>query len=573
MADLNKVSIVISAIDRTRGFSDLQRNFASLQKQAEGVSTAGMYLAGVVGTSLVASLAAAGAASIKNADEMGKMAQKAGMAVDEFSLLSFSAKQADVSQQSLIAASKKLSDEMVKAGRGSESVLAQFLAQADVFAKMKDGAEKTTLAVQLFGKSGQDLIPLLNQGSDAIRRQMEQADKLGLKVGADFASQADEFGDNIELMKSSLMGLSNTLAQTVLPGMVKLQRYLVDTEVNLKAAHTACDDLTAAFVFLHELGKAPSSNKLPFPFNLLLDDTKISQVIKDIKEAGSKTVEGLAGESDAEIDISKDGPTPLPGSGMSDNARQYRDAIDEMVRTNQVFRLDQLDGYEKEKERLGQELQARIDNISARSLLDQEFIEDSTAAWEAYKVKLGQLDEQQAKQRLQTQQKIVTGMSEMFGNLATAAKAFGKKGFDAWKAFATAQAIIDTYGAANKAYHAMAGIPYIGPALGIAAAAAAIAAGMANVHAIQSTQAAHGGLDFVPSESTFLLQRGERVVQPEQNTRLTAFLDEWEGGGGRQQSAPIHVYMDGQRLFDVLFDGTRDGRIQIHPRAISDTRN
>ncbi|OCG15995.1 hypothetical protein A9G24_01225 [Gilliamella sp. App6-5] len=54
------------------------------------------------------------------------------------------------------------------------------------------------------------------------------------------------------------------------------------------------------------------------------------------------------------------------------------------------------------------------------------------------------------------------------------------------KAAAIAQAVINTYQAANAAYAAMAGIPYVGPALGAAAAAMAIATGMANVSAMRS---------------------------------------------------------------------------------------
>lgn len=56
----------------------------------------------------------------------------------------------------------------------------------------------------------------------------------------------------------------------------------------------------------------------------------------------------------------------------------------------------------------------------------------------------------------------------------------------AYKAFAVTQAIINTYQGANEAYTAMASIPYVGPALGIAAAVAAIAMGIANVHSILS---------------------------------------------------------------------------------------
>ena len=70
--------------------------------------------------------------------------------------------------------------------------------------------------------------------------------------------------------------------------------------------------------------------------------------------------------------------------------------------------------------------------------------------------------------------------SSTFGAMASILGEESKAG----KAFATAQATIDTFKAANSAYAAMAGIPIVGPALGIAAAAAAIASGIANVKKI-----------------------------------------------------------------------------------------
>lgn len=61
-----------------------------------------------------------------------------------------------------------------------------------------------------------------------------------------------------------------------------------------------------------------------------------------------------------------------------------------------------------------------------------------------------------------------------------------KRALKAYKAFAITQAISDTWKGANEAYAAMASIPYVGPALGIAAAAAAVASGIANVKSIMS---------------------------------------------------------------------------------------
>lgn len=79
------------------------------------------------------------------------------------------------------------------------------------------------------------------------------------------------------------------------------------------------------------------------------------------------------------------------------------------------------------------------------------------------------------------------GFETMVNNFEVLGKQ-SKKAFDAWKAFSIMNTIIDTYSGAQKAFTSMAGIPFIGPALGVAAAAAAIGAGMARVQAIRSMQ-------------------------------------------------------------------------------------
>lgn len=70
--------------------------------------------------------------------------------------------------------------------------------------------------------------------------------------------------------------------------------------------------------------------------------------------------------------------------------------------------------------------------------------------------------------------------SSMFGSLSSILGEESKAG----KAFAVAQATIDTFKAANSAYASLAGIPVVGPGLGAAAAAAAVLAGVANVKKI-----------------------------------------------------------------------------------------
>ena len=56
------------------------------------------------------------------------------------------------------------------------------------------------------------------------------------------------------------------------------------------------------------------------------------------------------------------------------------------------------------------------------------------------------------------------------------------------KKIQSAQALINTFSSAVSAYQSMAGIPFVGPALGAAAAAAAIASGLAQVKAINAVK-------------------------------------------------------------------------------------
>lgn len=78
--------------------------------------------------------------------------------------------------------------------------------------------------------------------------------------------------------------------------------------------------------------------------------------------------------------------------------------------------------------------------------------------------------------------------ADFFGNLGTVAQAFGKKGYRIAQAAAIAETTVNTYSAAMGAYKSLSSIPYVGPALGVAAAAAAVASGFMNIQKIRSTE-------------------------------------------------------------------------------------
>jgi len=120
---------------------------------------------------------------------------------------------------------------------------------------------------------------------------------------------------------------------------------------------------------------------------------------------------------------------------------------------------------------------------------------------EAYRLQQLERDKVLANQRLRVQEATMEGIKTTLGFMESAfADAYEASGesikefFLLQKAAAIATTIISTYEAAQKAYSSMVGIPYVGPALGIAAAAAAVAGGMARVGVILAQKMAKGGM-------------------------------------------------------------------------------
>ncbi|HEJ6180587.1 TPA: phage tail tape measure protein [Pseudomonas aeruginosa] len=91
------------------------------------------------------------------------------------------------------------------------------------------------------------------------------------------------------------------------------------------------------------------------------------------------------------------------------------------------------------------------------------------------------------------------------------------------------------------AFASTAAIPIVGPDLAAGAAAAAAAATAPMVAGVSSAAfagIAHGGIDNIPKESTWLLDAGERVLSPNQNRDLTDFLSRAGGASAGAGQAP-----------------------------------
>ena len=223
MSDLAK--IVIEASDNTgAAIQSAQRNLSSLATKAME-SRATLLLLG--GAGVIGGLAMIAERGLEAADTVGKMAQKTGMATEEFSAFSYAARLSSVDTGTLAKGVKGLSEKLVEAGDASSETArlmkmmgvdinagpSKALEQlADYFEGLPDGATKTALAVKVLGKAGQEMIPLLNEGGAGIRRMKEEAKELGLVVDSETAKSAQKFNDNLAAMKTGAEALAVTLA-------------------------------------------------------------------------------------------------------------------------------------------------------------------------------------------------------------------------------------------------------------------------------------------------------------------------------------------------------------------------
>lgn len=169
--------------------------------------------------------------------------QKTGVAVESWQRLAYWASMSGVETEGLNDSLKFLNQSIDAAGRGSRQDARAFallgvsirdlhgktkpteallIEVADRFAAMEDGAVKTAIAMALFGRSGVEMIPALNEGGEAIRRWGEEAQAAGLVMSRETAQAADEFNDSLDRLKGGLLGIGNSVVSGLLPQLNQL---------------------------------------------------------------------------------------------------------------------------------------------------------------------------------------------------------------------------------------------------------------------------------------------------------------------------------------------------------------
>lgn len=207
-------------------------------------------------------------------DALHDLSMRTGVAVEELSVLMQVAEKSGANSQMLGVGLRNLSREVEKLRAGNKgateafaaiglsardldglSIEQVFIKVADAQAKLGDGSEKTAAMLKLFGRAGDQLIPMLNELADGgFDKAREKAVALGGVVSTDFADKADKFNDTVSDMTTAIGGLARALAEESLPWMTRLGEKLTDLIVKSRSWAGALVDAAAKAGLLMFLG-------------------------------------------------------------------------------------------------------------------------------------------------------------------------------------------------------------------------------------------------------------------------------------------------------------------------------
>lgn len=104
-------------------------------------------------------------------------------------------------------------------GINTDNVEEALLTVADRFKDMKDGTEKSALAVQLFGKQGMELIPILNKGRDGINEMSAAAKAMGLVMTDETIASVREMKQAQDELNDTVEGFTRTIGRMAIPAL------------------------------------------------------------------------------------------------------------------------------------------------------------------------------------------------------------------------------------------------------------------------------------------------------------------------------------------------------------------
>lgn len=228
---------------------------------------------------------------------------------------------------------------------------------------------------------------------------------------------------------------------------------------------------------------------------------------------------------------------------------------------------------------------AQNDRDTELTELDQK-LADRLISQENYEVQKTLIESQYAQARKEIDKEVENAKLEGFANVFGQMKSVFGEQTALGKASAIAETTINTYKSATSAYSSLAGIPVVGPALGAAAAALAVASGLKSIQKITSVQTpkaqrgmllkgkshAQGGIPILTPNGMIEAEGGEVIINKVSSKLFRGLLSDINVAGGGVKFAQGGVV--GSRLAGVQKSlKTETPNITLDNDAISQITN
>lgn len=241
------------------------------------------------------SLAHAVTSVVETADKIDELAQSTGISTDALQELAYAGSFSGFSLESMAHAMVLLSRNMRAALDGSKDTAAAFAKLgvkvndgkghirnadevledlAEKFAALPTSSEKSTLALKLFGRTGDKLIPFLNEGREGVARLRQEAHDLGVVLDEDTIKNGVRAADEMDRFKAALTGVKNAIVVPLLPALTAAAKAITGW---VKAHREAIRARMAEFVRVLGIAFGLLGRGISFVlkgWNLLIDHAK-----------------------------------------------------------------------------------------------------------------------------------------------------------------------------------------------------------------------------------------------------------------------------------------------------------
>jgi hypothetical protein len=226
--------------DPAKFFAALKGVNKSIASIGKAMTSAGIRMS-AIGAGAVGPIFASAAAFASVGSTLSDMSKRTGVAAESLSVLKFAAEQTGTDIAGTESALKKMQKAIFDAGSGSKEAADAFATVglsvadmaglsadqqlgkvADGLAAIKDPGARAAASMQIFGKAGTDILPMLEGGSAGMEAFAAEAKRLGLIMDSETAAKADSLGDAIDSVSASMKMAFIQIGAAVAPMLTEL---------------------------------------------------------------------------------------------------------------------------------------------------------------------------------------------------------------------------------------------------------------------------------------------------------------------------------------------------------------